>query len=304
VDLNGVFPAIPTPFTDDSIDYGAARANAKRWMATGLRGMLVLGSNGEAPLIDADEASRLIATVREETPRDRVLIAGVNTQSTRQAIVAARAHAAAGADVALVITPFYFKSQMTGEALVRHFTAVADASPVPVLVYNVPPATGVAIPIAAVEKLATHPNILGMKDSSGDAAYATEVIGRVPSTFDIVVGVAPNLMAALSVGARGAIIAVASVFPELCVELFTLARAGRTAEALRMLYAITPLARAVTTTYGPAGLKVASEANGYVGGLPRPPLVPLTPAQVNEIKLLVEQLRTWAASRTLEGVAQ
>jgi 4-hydroxy-2-oxoglutarate aldolase len=233
-----------------------------------------------------------------------VLFAGVNTQSTRQAIVASRAHAAAGADVALVITPFYFKSQMSGDALLRHFTAVADASPVPVLVYNVPPATGVAIPIATVEKLATHPNILGMKDSSGDAGYATEVIGRVPATFDIVVGVAPNLMAALSVGARGAIVAVASVFPELCVELFTLARAGRNAEALRILHAMTPLARAVTTTYGPAGLKVASEANGYVGGPPRPPLVPLTPAQVDEIKLLVEQLRTWAASRTLEGVSQ
>ena len=304
MDLNGVFPAIPTPFTDDSIDYGAARANAKRWMATGLRGMLVLGSNGEAPLVDADEAARLIATVREETPRDRVLIAGVNTQSTRQAIVAARAHAAAGADVALVITPFYFKSQMSGEALLRHFTAVADASPIPVLAYNVPPATGVAIPVATAEKLAMHPNIIGIKDSSGDAGYATEVIGRVPATFDFVVGVAPNLMAALSVGARGTIVAIASVFPELCVELFTLARAGRTAEALRILHAMIPLARAVTTTYGPAGLKVASEANGYVGGLPRPPLVPLTPAQVTEIKQMVEQLRTWAASRTLEGVAQ
>jgi 4-hydroxy-2-oxoglutarate aldolase len=306
VDLNGVFPAIPTPFSDDTIDYRAARANAKRWMATGLRGMLVLGSNGEAPLVDADEASRLIAAVREETPRDRVLIAGVNTQSTRQAIAAARAHGAAGADVALVITPFYFKSQMSGEALVRHFTAVADASPVPLLVYNVPPATGVTIPIAALEKIAAHPNIIGVKDSSGDVGYTTEAIGRVPASFDIVVGVAPNLMAALSVGARGAIVAVASVFPELCVELFALARAGRMAEALTIQHALTPLARAVTTTYGPAGLKVASEAHGYVGGLPRPPLVPLTSAQVTEIRTLVEQLRTWAASRagTLEGVTQ
>jgi 4-hydroxy-2-oxoglutarate aldolase len=306
VDLNGIFPAIPTPFTDDTIDFRAARANAARWMTTGLRGLLVLGSNGEAPLVDADEAARLIATVREETPRDRVLIAGVNTQSTRQAIATARAHAAAGADLALVITPFYFKSQMSGDALVRHFTAVADASPIPVMVYNVPPTTGVAIPVAALDKLSAHPNIVAMKDSSGDVGYTTEAIGRVPSTFDIVVGVAPNLVAALTVGARGAIVAVASVFPELCVEVHALVRAGRLAEALAIQHAITPLARAVTTTYGPAGLKVAAEAAGYAGGLPRPPLVPLAPAQVNEIRALVERLRAWVDARAgaLQGVSR
>jgi 4-hydroxy-2-oxoglutarate aldolase len=337
VDLNGIFPAIPTPFVDDAIDFRAARANAARWMQTGLRGMLVLGSNGEAPLIDADEATRLIAAVREETPRDRVLIAGVNCQSTRQAIEGARAAAAAGADLALVITPFYFKSQMSGEALIRHFTAVADASPVPVLLYNVPPTTGVAIPVAAVETLAAHPNIAGMKDSSGDVGYTAEAIGRVASAaaaasaasasagasssgsassgasrFDIVVGVAPNLLASLSVGARGAIVAVASVFPELCVELHALVRAGRADAALAIQRAITPLARAVTTTYGPAGLKIAVEANGYIGGPPRSPLGPLAAAQIAEIRTLVERLRSWAEAqpqtsapdRALEGASR
>lgn len=275
-------------------------------MKTGLRGMLVLGSNGEAPLVDADEAARLIATVREETPRDRVLMAGVNAQSTGQAIAAARAHAAAGADLALVITPFYFKSQMSGDALVRHFTAVADASPVPVLVYNVPPATGVSIPVAALDALAKHPNICGMKDSSGDVGYTTEAIGRVPASFDVVVGVAPNMLAALSVGARGAIVAIATVFPELLVELHALVRAGRTAEALRIQHAITPLARAVTTTHGPAGLKVAADANGFHGGLPRPPLVPLATGPANDIRALVERLRAWAETRTenLEGASR
>jgi 4-hydroxy-2-oxoglutarate aldolase len=306
VDLNGIFPAIPTPFRDDAIDYGAARANAARWMKTGLRGLLVLGSNGEAPLVDADEAARLIATVRDEVPRDRVLIAAVNTQSTRQAIAAARAHAAAGADLALVITPFYFKSQMSSDALVGHFTAVADASPVPLLVYNVPPTTGVTIPLAALEKIAGHPNIAGIKDSGGDIGYTTEAVGRVPSTFDVIVGVAPGLLASLSVGASGAIVAVASVFPDLCVELFNLARAGQQAAALQIQHAITPLARAVTTGFGPAGLKVAAEANGYVGGLPRAPLVPLTAAQVTEIRTLVERLRAWqdARAEALEGATR
>jgi 4-hydroxy-2-oxoglutarate aldolase len=310
VDLNGIFPAIATPFLEDELDLRAARANAARWMKTGLRGLLVLGSNGEAPLIDADEATRLIAAVREETPRDRVLIVGANCQSTRQAIVAARAAGAAGADTVLVITPFYFKSQMSADALVRHFTAVADASPVPILIYNVPPTTGVAVPVAAVEKLAAHPNIAGMKDSSGDVGYTAEAIGRVPATFQVVVGVAPNLLASLSVGARGAIVAIANVFPELCVELHALERAGRHAEALEIQRAITPLARAVTTTYGPAGLKAALDAvGGYVGGPPRTPLVPLAPPQIAEIRGLVERLRAWAEARgaqthTLEGASR
>ncbi len=314
MDLNGIFPAIPTPFVDDEVDLRSARANAARWMKTGLRGMLVLGSNGEVPLIDPDEATRLIAAVREETPRDKVLIAGTNCQSTRQAIAASRAASQAGADLVLVITPFYFKSQMSGEALVRHFTAVADASPKPILVYNVPPATGVSIPFAALEKLAEHPNIAGMKDSSGDVGYTTEAIGRVPERFQVVVGVAPSLLASLSIGARGGIIAVAGVFPELCAELHAAARAWREADAMAIQRAITPLARAVTTTYGPAGLKAAIDAvGGYVGGAPRSPLKPLAPAQVTEITALVEQLRAWADTRpraaaetsgTLEGASR
>jgi 4-hydroxy-2-oxoglutarate aldolase len=306
VNLHGIFPAIPTPFVEggDAIDFHAARANAARWMKTGLRGLLVLGSNGEAPLIDPEEGERLIAAIREEVPRDRVLIAGVNTQSTRQAIASARVFGAAGADVALVITPFYFKSQMSGDALLRHFTAVADASPVPLLVYNVPPATGVSIPVATLEKLAAHPNIIGMKDSSGDVAYTTEAIGRVPAGFDVIVGVAPTMLASLRVGAHGGIIAVASVFPELCVELYDLVRAGKLAEAFEIWRAILPLARAVTTGYGPAGLKAAADANGYTGGLPRGPLVPLGAPQMAEVRALVEQLRAWAAERhqSLEGV--
>jgi 4-hydroxy-2-oxoglutarate aldolase len=314
VDLNGIFPAIPTPFqTDDEIDLRGARANAARWMKTGLRGLLVLGSNGEAPLIDQEEATRLVAAVREEVPRDRVLIVGTNSQSTRQAIAAARAASAAGADIVLVITPFYFKSQMSGDALVRHFTAVADASPKPIVIYNVPPATGVSIPVAAVEQLSAHPNIAGMKDSSGDVGYTTEAIGRVPERFQVIVGVAPSLLASLSIGARGGIVAVASAFPDLCVELHTAAREWREKDAMDIQRAITPLARAVTVTYGPAGLKAACDAMGYVGGLPRSPLRPLAPPQIAEINTLVERLRAWAdarprpaavASATQEGVSR
>jgi 4-hydroxy-2-oxoglutarate aldolase len=297
MDLHSVFPAIPTPFVDDVLDEKGLRANVARWARTPLRGLLALGSNGEASHVDGDESVRVVETVREAWPGDRILIAGAGHQSTRQTIAAARAVARAGADLALIITPYAFKSSMTTDALVAHFSAVADASPIPILLYNVPPRTGVTLPLAAVERLATHPNIAGLKDSSGDVGFVCEAAGLVPATFNVLVGVAPNLLASLGVGAIGGIVAVASVFPELCLELHALARAGRRDEALALQRALTPLARAVTSTHGPAGLKAAIEAVGYVGGPPRLPLPPLPASAIADIRKLVAQVQNWAASR-------
>jgi 4-hydroxy-2-oxoglutarate aldolase len=303
VDLNGIFPPIPTPFDGDGIDFRGLSSNVKRWGAAGLRGLLVLGSNGEAPFIDADEAVRIIAATRKDLPGDQLILAGTGHQSTRQTIAATRAAAAAGADVALVLTPFFFKSQMTGDALVRHFTEVADASPIPVLMYNIPPVTGVSLPIAAVQKLAAHPRIIGIKDSSGDIGYVADLVTHTrhiqkgSHPFQILVGVAPNIFAALSLGAHGGILAIANVFPELCVTLHGYVRDGRHAEALELQRVLTPLARAVTVTYGIAGLKAALDAvGGYVGGAPRLPLLPIGAAPAQEITQMVERLQTLASA--------
>lgn len=302
MDLQSLFPAIPTPFLDDALDARGLRANVERWARTPLRGLLALGSNGEASHVDAEESVRAIEAVRAGWPADRLLIAGAGQQSTHQTIAAARAVARAGADLALIITPYAFKTNMTAEALVAHYTAVADASPIPILLYNVPPRTGVSLTLPVVSRLAAHPNIAGLKDSSGDVGFVAEVAGSVPSTFRLLVGVAPNLLASLTVGAIGGIVAVAAVFPELCLELHALARDGRREEALALQRALTPLARAVTSTHGPAGLKAAVEAVGFVGGAPRRPLPPLPAAAVAEIRGLVAQLQEWAAAR--QPVAQ
>jgi len=292
LNLTGIYPPIATPFTDGEVDYAGLAHNTRRWMTTGLRGLLALGSNGEAACVDEDEAERIVATVREGVPRDRVLLAGTGRQSTRATIAATQRAATAGADAVLVLTPFYFKSQMTHDALVTHYRAVADASPVPVLLYNFTNVTGMNLTPDTVAALSAHSNIVGIKDSNGDVGQVAAIVARVPADFAVVVGSAATLYPSLVVGAAGAIVAVANVVPEICVELFTLARAGRHDEAKALQRRLTPLAAAVTGGFGIPGLKLAMEMAGYVGGEVRGPLRPAKPEARDVIARLYEELTT------------
>ncbi len=284
MNLHGVFPPIATPFKDDEIDLDGMKHNVTKWMKTGLAGVLVLGSNGEAPMLDADESFRVASAARECVPAGKTLIVGAGEESTRSTIAAVKRAAEAGADVVLVRTPCYFKNQMTTDLFVRHFTAVADASPVPVLPYNVPGLTGVKMAAEAVAKLSSHPNIPGVKDSSGDLTQIADLVTLTPPGFNVLVGSAPTLYASLCVGAIGGIVAAACVIPGLVVELYDHARAGRHAEALALQRRITPLAKSVTTAFGVAGLKAAMDLAGYVGGAPRRPLPPATPQMVDTVR--------------------
>ena len=226
MNLHGIFPPIATPFKDDEVDLDAMRSNVTKWMKTGLAGVLVLGSNGEAPMLDADESYRVACAAREAVPKEKTLIVGAGEESTRSTIAAVRRAADAGADVVLVRTPCYFKNQMTTDLFVRHFTAVADASPVPVLPYNVPGLTGVKMAAEAVAKLAPHPNIPGVKDSSADLTQIADLVAMTPAGFNVMVGSAPTLYASLCVGAVAGIVAAACVVPDLVVQLYDLTRAG------------------------------------------------------------------------------
>lgn len=289
MNLQGVLPPVPTPFRNGDVDLGALRANVQRYLQTPLRGIVVLGSNGEAPFLDEDESERVVAAARSAVPRDRVLIAGTGRESTRVAIEATRRAAGAGADAVLVRTPSFFKPEMTTEAFVRHYTAVADASPVPVLLYNYTAVTGVNLKPDAVATMAKHQNVIGAKESGGDIAQISEYVARTPEGFAVMAGSGPNFYSALAVGATGGILAVAGVVPELCVSIFTLVRENRHAEALALQRRIVPLAHSITTRYGVAGLKIGVELAGYVGGEPRSPLGP-APAEAREVirGLLVE----------------
>jgi 4-hydroxy-2-oxoglutarate aldolase len=294
MNLHGVFPPIATPFKDDEVDLEAMRSNVVRWMTTGLAGVVVLGSNGEAPMLDADESYRVASAVRECVPRGKTLIVGAGEESTHATLAAVKRAARAGADAVLVRTPCYFKNQMTTDLFVRHFTAVADESPVPVLPYNVPGLTGVKMAAEAVARLAAHPNIPGVKDSSADLTQIADLVTMTPPEFDVVVGSAPTLYASLCVGAVGGVVAAACVIPDVMVRLYDLARAGRHDEALALQRRITPLAKSVTSTFGVAGLKAAMELAGYAGGAPRRPLAPATPAIVETIRGQLEALQVQA----------
>ncbi len=292
MNLHGIFPPVPTPFDgNDEIDLRAFARNIQRWMSTRLQGLVVLGSNGEAPYVDDDEAERLVATAREHVPSDRRLIVGAGRESTRAAIAAIRVAAGAGADAVLVRTPSYFKSQMTSDAFIRHYTAVADASRVPVLLYDVPAFTGVTLPVAAVVKLAGHPNVIGVKESAPDIGLVSDFVASTPAEFQVLVGSAPTMYAGFTVGAVGAIVAVASVVPDLCVRLWTLAGEGRREEALALQRQLTPLARSVTSTYGVGGLKKALDLAGYIGGSPRAPLAPATEQAAEVIRTQLAALQ-------------
>jgi 4-hydroxy-2-oxoglutarate aldolase len=289
VNLNGILPPCATPFHDDEIDLDGLRSNLRRAMRTGLRGVVILGSNGEAPFIDLDELERVVAAAREEVPSDRALIVGTGRQSTRQTKAACERAALAGADAVLVLTPSVFKAELTPDVLLRHYRTVADASRVPVLLYNHPGATGVNLTPALARALSEHANVIGIKESSGDVGVVSELVTQLPPSFPVVVGSAPTLYPSLVCGATGGVVAVANVVPELCVRLHALVRDGRHEEALALQRAITPLARAVTTTYGVPGLKLAMELAGYVGGAPRLPLVPVGDAARNAITELYER---------------
>jgi 4-hydroxy-2-oxoglutarate aldolase len=283
--LAAVFPPMVTPFTNGEIDSQAIGWNVERWMRGGLGGVVALGTNGEAALLEEAEGDRVLEAVREAVPPDRLVIAGTGRESTRATIAATRRAAALGADFALVRTPSFFKSQMTPAALVRHFGAVADASPIPVLLYNFPGQTGVNFSPDTIATLAEHPNIAGMKETGTDAAQLAGFVDATASTsFSVLVGAAPGFYPALCVGAIGAIVAVACVLPELCVRLLWLTSDGRHAEARALQRLLTPLGRLVTTTHGVPGLKAAMDAAGYKGGEPRAPLIPVSPRVMDDIR--------------------
>jgi 4-hydroxy-2-oxoglutarate aldolase len=281
----GIFTPITTPFgADDAVDQGALRRNVDRWMETPLTGLVVLGSNGEAAQLDDSEADLVIDIVRERVPAGRPLIAGTGRESTKATIAATARAAAAGIDAVLVRTPSFFKSQMTTDVFVRHYAEVADASPVPVLLYNVSMFTGVTLPADAVERLAAHDNIVGMKESGSDIGYISELVSRTPDDFTVLAGSAATFFQALCAGCDGAILALASLLPADCVRMQELVRQNRLEDARVLQNRLLPLARSVGSTHGVPGLKAALDLIGYDGGVPRPPLRPVPASVVETIR--------------------
>ena len=259
----------PTPFdARGELDPAALRTNIARWNETGVTGYVALGSTGERVHLDEAEALAVVETARACVPETLALVVGVGQHSTRATVSEARRAAAAGADALLVITPHFYRAAMSAEALAAHFEAVADASPVPVVVYSIPQNTGVTLAPETVGRLSRHENIVGLKESSGDVVAFVEMLRAAgdAAEFSMLTGHASALHAALAAGARGAILAVACAVPRFCVELHRAFESGDTEGARRMQHRLIPLARAVTTRFGVGGLKAALDARGYAGG--------------------------------------
>lgn len=282
--LRGIFPPLTTPFArDSSLDLTALAENIKKYNRTKLAGYVVVGSTGESVYLREEEKLKIWETVRTAADPSKILIAGTGCEATRDTIELTRRAAGVGYQVALVRTPAYFKPQMTDAALEHYFCAVADASPIPVLIYSVPQFTGLGVTAPLVARLTEHPNIAGIKESSGNVQLVGEILRLAPPEFQVLVGSATTLYPSLCLGTCGGVLAVACALPELCVELYTAACQGDHARARALQQRLLEPTSAVTSLYGIAGLKFAMELRGYVGGSPRPPLQPLDAAAQAEL---------------------
>ena len=270
--LHGVMPPITTPFQNGKLASDKLKKNFQKWNRTGLSGFLVLGSNGEAVYLNEREKIKVIEVSRESIPKSKIMMVGTGMESTQETIRFTNQAAKLGTDCALVVTPSYFKGSMKPQLLYDHFIAVAESSQIGILVYNVPQFTGINLEPEWVAKLSEHPNIIGVKDSSGNIGQLSEIIHLSRKGFDVFVGSAPVFFPALCVGAGGGILAVANVVPQECVQIQNLFKRGKMEEAKGLQGRLTPLANAVTVKYGIGGLKIAMDLAGYFGGDPRPPL--------------------------------
>lgn len=277
MNIAGIYPPVPTFFhADESLDLETLREHITRLRDRGIEGFVALGSNGEAVHLEPDERREVITTIRAAAGPNAQVFAGTGTFSTRGTIALCRLAAEVGADIALVLPPAYYRGQMSGLALRAHFLAVADASPLPVMIYNMPAnAAGLDLDAETIIALSAHPNIAGMKDSSGNTAKLAEVAAGAREGFAVLAGSAGFLLPALTVGASGAIAALANIAPEPCLHLLALFREGKLDEARRLQARLVPINTAVTSGYGVAGLKAALQFVAHYGGDPRRPLAPL-----------------------------
>jgi len=285
ISLKGVFPPIPTPFdAAGDVVHAALAENLDRWNRYRMSGYVVLGSNGEAVFLTDEEKTRVWETARQAIGSDRLMIAGTGCESTRHTIALSRRAVDAGADAVLVVTPHYYGGQMTPDALVAHFHAVAEGSPVPTLIYNMPRFTHIDLDAPTVSRIACHPNVVGIKDSGGNIGKLAQIVDATGDDFHVLAGSASFFLPALVVGAVGGVMALANIAPQALIDLHRLSERGEWDKAAGLQRRLVASNSAVTSQFGIPGLKAALDLMDYYGGPVRPPLRPLTGAQVESLK--------------------
>jgi 4-hydroxy-2-oxoglutarate aldolase len=296
MEIRGVFPALVTPFgSDEAVSLRAVKENIQRYNATSVAGYVVLGSTGESVMLSRDEADSVLVAARESAAPEKLLIAGTGAESTAETIVRTKRAAAIGYPVALVKTPYYYKPVYRLETYIRHYRAVADASPIPILLYSVPQFTGITLETPEILALAAHPNIVGIKDSSGNVQRVGEIVAGAGSGFTVLTGGAAVIYPALVVGARGAVLALAAALPEKCAELYELAQRGEHEQARRLQHVLVRASKSIVSENGIAGVKYAMDLRGYQGGLARLPILPLSQEKKRAVAEMVAELHPAAA---------
>jgi 4-hydroxy-2-oxoglutarate aldolase len=291
MDIRGIFPALVTPFaSDESLSLAAVKENICRYNQTSVAGYVVLGSTGESVMLSREEADAILAAAKEAAAPPKLLIAGTGSESTAETIVRTKRAAVLGYPVALVKTPYYYKPVYRAETYLRHYRAVADASPIPILLYSVPQFTGITLETPEILTLAAHPNILGIKDSSGNVQRIGEIVAGAPSDFRVLTGGAAVIYPALAVGASGAVLALAAALPEKCAELYDLVQRGQHEQARQLQHLLVQASKRIVGENGIAGVKYAMDLRGFLGGLPRLPLLPLTEEKKHSIADTIAQL--------------
>jgi 4-hydroxy-2-oxoglutarate aldolase len=293
-DLKGIMPPLVTPFDErGAVQYDAFERNFDRYIEAGIEGFLVLGSNGESVYLEHDEKLKLIESARKRVPSSKMLLAGTGVETTAGTIRLCKEAADRGVDAVLVKTPFFYKAAMTHDVLFAHYTAVADASPIPVVLYNVPVFTGLSIEARIVIALSRHPNIAGIKESSGNVSLVQDILWNTdPASFSLVVGSAGTLFVNMMSGARGGIIALACASPRAGLELYKAHLSGNFARARSVQRIMSAAAIAVTGKYGIAGLKAAMAFEGFEAGFPRRPLLPLDAASRQDLEQIFRRMNS------------
>jgi 4-hydroxy-2-oxoglutarate aldolase len=288
ISLAGCFPPIPTPFDSRGmVDHDQLAFNLEKWQKTPLSGFVVLGSNGEAVLLKAEERIETWKTAGQAIDSDHLFIAGTGCESTLETLELTEKAALLGASGAMIVTPHYYKARMDHKAMLKHYTTLADSSPVPVILYNVPAFTGIDLTAEIIIELSNHPNIIGLKESSGNVVKMGQVVANASDSFQVLAGSGSFFLPALTVGAVGCVAALAAVAPHSLAELLESYHNGEMKKAREIQLRLIAPNAAVTSRFGIPGLKAALDLIGLYGGPVRSPLINLTQQQKEEIGVIL-----------------
>ncbi len=290
--LKGVFPPAVTPFNRrGDIDEKRFTENLRCYTGIGLGGVLVSGSTGEMPYLSGKERLRMVELARRIIRPPELLLVGTGKETTQASLMLSREAIARGADIVLVVTPHYYKPRMDTRTLVTHYRTLADGLRRPLVIYNIPPFTGVRMEPQAIAALARHPNIIGVKESSGDFDYLKQILKLVPKSFRVMCGSAKIYLRALAAGTAGGVLGQADFAPDLCIALDRAFRHGRKKEAQDLQDRLVPLVEKIGLPFGVPGIKAAMDLCGFAGGNPRPPLLPVSAAQRRIIQAALRESR-------------